>query len=364
MNLYDMVKRQDQYLQLEGDISCCIYKPYEDNRPFFSVRMSSTSALRIKCVNEIREFSADSFDTGWRLYSDAPDGLMSRIDFEILIESDHLRHPINVYAAHSIPGETVVLNSESPDYLGSGDLLICNKSQANIFIAVCSVSTYKQYVIDLCRGKGVELGPGINPHITPSKVKDVMYIESKDSESWTKTYNASEKENVAIVDRDRYLFGDARDIEMLAAKDLDFIYSNHVIEHLLNPILVISKSLACLKPNGIFAGSVPSCANSFDLRQIPSKLDDLIDLEERDFRDVPVDYYQRWVLHTEPRTTVESLIRRSYSVHITFWSIELLRDLFDLLVERGLACDYEIMYEPNSKDIQFVLRSSGPILPI
>lgn len=360
MNLFDIVKRLDHCLEYEGDISCCTYKPSSSNRSYFSVKMGPLSTLRIRRIYEVNEFSVNDFDTCWQLFSDAPGGSASCIDFEILIESGSPSQSVILYTSVSSNSETIVLRSPEPSStLDSGDLLMRNKGTSTFFIAISPVTSNKQFLINSCKGKGVELGPGVNPHIIASEDVDVFYIEPKNSEQWIKTYNASCKAIDPALNHERFIFGDARDINKLFANRLGFIYSNHVIEHLLNPILVISNSLACLQVNGIFTGSVPSCANTFDLRQNPSSLCDLIYLEEKDFRDIPLECYQRWVLRTEPRTTIESLVERSYSIHITFWSVGLLNDLFDLLIRRGLALSYEILYAPNAKDIQFILRSAG-----
>lgn len=332
-----------------------MHKLHVDNRSYFCLRMGPLSTFRIAQVFDVTEFSAYGFDTGWKLYSNAPDGMMPWNNFKISIESDYLSQPINLYTHRLGDCESVVLNAETPIDRDYADLVFHNGSSFTIFIAICPTSTYKKLLINSCRGRGVELGPGINPHIINSNEVEVLYIEPKSSEQWVKTYNTDGKTVQTVMEQDRYIFGDARDIAELAGGGFDFIYSNHVIEHLLNPIFVISRCLSCLKPNGIFAGSVPSYANTFDLRQRPSTLDDLIDLEQKDFKQIPHYCYQRWVSYTEPRVTVESLIARSYSVHITFWTAELLADLFDLLAKRGLVSDCQIMYEPNSKDIQFVL---------
>jgi len=216
----------------------------------------------------------------------------------------------------------------------------------------------KRILLSHCKGTGLEFGPGLKPHVLPSSDVKVRYIEQTRPREWQNTYNKKSDTSIPIESEELYIFGDISIISSIIDYKVDFIYSNHVIEHLLNPISVIKDSLKLLHSGKPFLGALPSAPNTFDLRQTPTTLDDLIFLEQEQYTTIPYYCYERWVKYTERRATVESLVSRNYSVHITYWTLGLVEELCNLLDQQGLISRYEIIHPQNCKDIVFILHSA------
>ena len=119
--------------------------------------------------------------------------------------------------------------------------------------------------IALARGNGVEIGPGANPKILPSASVSVQYLEEMSIEKWKELYNRTGKYGSIVADWSNYGVGTADNIPARKAS-LDFIFSNHVFEHLSNPLGHLIRWRELLTPGGVI---LASCArNEFHKRYV------------------------------------------------------------------------------------------------
>lgn len=97
-------------------------------------------------------------------------------------------------------------------------------------------------------------------------------------------------------------------------------------------------------------------APPFDLRQPLSRPTDW--LREHDTRawDHEDRHYERWVRYTEPRTTVQSLEDRDYSVHVHFYTPVTFGELLELAVQRLGFHAFDVRSTPNNKDFAWALH--------
>jgi len=132
-----------------------------------------------------------------------------------------------------------------------------------------------------------------------------------------------------------------------------------VLEHLINPIGVFESWAEKLRPGGLIAGVVPDLRYCFDLRQPPTPLADLISDYRDRLTDIPIDRYERWCRFTAPYNTPEDLIRRNYSIHVSYFTADTFVDF--LHVVSGLCEDlsrFALKTENNNKDFAFAMWKS------
>lgn len=211
--------------------------------------------------------------------------------------------------------------------------------------------------LPLLKGKGVEIGPGLNPHILPSDEVDVSYVESASAEEWVRNYKKTDKPSIAEQNNlwSKYIVADAQMLSSLPDASLDFIYSNHVFEHLMNPVGVLENWRRKLKPSGVVAGVVPDCRYTFDLRQTPSTVDAWVRQRSSGMWGVGQEQYERWCRYTAPYNTPENLIQRKYSIHVHFYTPDTFASLTQLVVNEGLFERALFESSPNHKDFGFLL---------
>ncbi len=211
------------------------------------------------------------------------------------------------------------------------------------------------------KGRGVEVGPGLSPHVLPS-MADVQYVEEKHPSEWQATYAGGS----ATLDRltpeiiERYTVGSAVTLDGWADDSLDFIFSNHVFEHLPNPLQVLENWWKRLKPNGVILGATPDARGCFDLRQPLSTAEQFKDDYARGGFEITDRQYENWCRYTNPDHKPEALKARKYSVHVHYYTPSVFRQLVDLLNDRACPCDLFLETIPNNKDFGFIIRKRQP----
>jgi SAM-dependent methyltransferase len=210
-------------------------------------------------------------------------------------------------------------------------------------------------LLPLMRGVGVEVGPGANPQVRPAAGVDVHYIESASAEEWARRYRKQGGDDLGPL-WDRYRVDSAHELAGVADGSLDFIFSNHVFEHLVNPLGVLRNWVRKLRPGGLIAGATPDARFSFDLRQPLSGPPDF--LRERDAGGFELcdRHYDRWCRYTAPYNQPDELRARGYSIHAHYYSPAAFTTLAGLLP--GAFDQVFTDTSPNNKDFGFLLRKS------
>ena len=78
-------------------------------------------------------------------------------------------------------------------------------------------------ILQLCQGKGVEIGPGHNPQVQDSETVDVTYIEQSAPQDWERLYNDLGNYRVDPQLWSKYKIGDACNLPVEDGS-LDFIF--------------------------------------------------------------------------------------------------------------------------------------------
>ena len=360
MNLADLLRRQDRAVTiLSGEIEPGEWKgPHGTERV---VRFRNDASVRLANAHEFSVLRGFPRSIDWAVVFEGhkAGGLVVEI-----VEA-------TAAARTGILARIDVSNSESrshvmfdwPVWSGSreGFHLVLHQSQsATTTLSIGPLLNPRRHVLPLMKGRGVEVGPGLNPHVLPAREIDVRYVEALSAEEWIKLYKKTDKPPRAVSDNlwGNYVVGSANTLEICEDGSLDFIYSNHVFEHLVNPLGVLENWLRKIKPLGVIGGVVPDLRYTFDLRQPTSTVEDIVRERDCGSYDIERDKYLRWCRYTAPYNTPEDLIARKYSIHAHYYTPERFADLITLLREQGKVHSAFFDTAPNNKDFGFLLRKS------
>jgi predicted SAM-dependent methyltransferase len=223
---------------------------------------------------------------------------------------------------------------------------------APVFIAV-SRTLDRADIINACKGKGVEIGPGVTPQIFSNNDIDVVYAEEKAREDWLKTYAYKldkYKTNIDKLPWDRYHTKPAFDLPADDAS-LDFIFASHVLEHLVNPLGHLEHWMKKLKPGGKVIGILPHCENSGDYQRLPSMLP-TIALEYQRKETQPNLNHYRAIFGKDAE--VEMAAGRTLHVH--FYNEKNLQDFFSYAAGMLPIAGFRIVAERNYREFFFTVQ--------
>jgi len=361
MNLFDLVNRPDRAIDIAaGEVVAKQGNVAGASRRF--VQFAPGGILRIRNAHELTACKLLSSDFGWSALAATKEPAKLRIVLEA-IQGQPVRE---------IVAELVDLKSDAPRRiefcwpysvasLAAYDIVMEASGSAPTLVLVGPAIDMRTYILPYAIGTGVEVGPGLRPHVLPSDLTDVSYIEQQNPRDWLVMYNHQDKKPEMPPEHilARYRVGSATELEMFAPGSLDFIFSNHVFEHLANPVQVISNWLSRLRPGGTVLAVVPDPRYTFDCRQSPTTMSEALAEEQAGGHQISRSKYERWCRLTEPRHTPDGLFKRGYSIHVNYFTPEGFQALADLLKDRGLISRFFLTSAPNNKDFAFVLWKTG-----
>ena len=221
------------------------------------------------------------------------------------------------------------------------------------FIAIHKVLD-RQRIISLCKGKGIEIGPGPKPQVMASEDVDVTYVEQSAPKDWARLYNKEGNYDVDAALWDRYQIGDACNLPA-ANNSLDFIFSSHVFEHLANPLGHLDYWASKLKANGKVLGIVPDLAGCKDYVQVPSPMSELLREQATGSMEPTLAHYARWAKHHRPGRDPAEFYEAKRSIHVHYYTNRNMTDVLQHAVDHLGYAWFEIRHTPNHKDFYFLL---------
>lgn len=234
------------------------------------------------------------------------------------------------------------------------ELRFSGGSGGRAFLAVHRILDRSE-VLALCRGKGVELGPGPRPQVLPNETREVLYIEQSPPDRWNRLYN---EQNRFCVDKDlwsRYTIGDAYPLPV-EDDSLDFIFSSHLFEHLANPLGHLEHWHAKLRQGGVVVGIVPDVGGSKDYVFEPCHIPDLLGEYAEGIMQPQLSHYQRWAVARAPGKDPSWYWRAQRSIHVHFYTIDNMKALLEIAVKQLGFRSFRIWYTPNHKDFYFLVE--------
>lgn len=347
MNLYDAVSRGDRLIRVDaGQAAATAMKlPGGSQR---MVLLEEGSSVVIQGAHEVTALRSFPKAPGWTAHLN----LGARL--EVWLESEGMRHLLFSGAGDSV--QAVGLTWPAPVPLAFDLRLVT--AGGGVGIAVGPVFNARVRLLPMLAGRGVEVGPGPNPAVLPSETRDVSYVERMPMEQWARTYAKGQMDSDKAGLWDRYVVDSAHQLDGFADSSLDFIFSNHVIEHLVNPLGVFRNWWAKLAPGGMVAGVIPDARYTFDLRQPLTTAQELLTQSEAGVFEPSDEMYERWCRYTSPGNTPESLRERDYSIHVNYFSADHFHVFLDLLGREHELAGTFIESTSNGKDFGFLVVKS------
>jgi SAM-dependent methyltransferase len=364
MNLPDLIKRSDRAVQIQsGRATPGVLK--WNNQPRSVTILDPGTEMMLRRADEFLCLRGLPADIGWRVWCPEKNG--ERANFQILLSRMHFPFEAHVlFSVEETPVQTLPITLDWPAWAWEGKgFHIHLKNLGSSALAVDTGLSFNSRArfLPLLKGRGVEIGPGLNPHILPSEGVDVSYVESASAEEWVRNYKKTDKPTITEQNNlwSKYIVADAQMLSSLPDGSLDFIYSNHVFEHLMNPVGVLENWRRKLTTSGVIVGVVPDCRYTFDLRQSPSTVDAWLRQRSCGIWSVGREQYEQWCRYTAPYNTPENLIERNYSIHVHFYTPETFALLSQIVVSEGLFEEAVFESSANHKDFGFLLRAGRKI---
>jgi SAM-dependent methyltransferase len=227
------------------------------------------------------------------------------------------------------------------------------ESTKSAFLAVHAVLERKD-LLQLCRGRGVELGPGPSPQVLPGNDVDVTYVEIATAEQWESLYNQKGNLKIDAALWKRYVRGAAHPLPVEDGS-LDFVFTSHVFEHLANPLGHLEHWRHKLRPGGVIAAVVPDIGGSKDYVFSPSSFAELIEEWRAGAMEPQLRHFERWAAVRAPKQSAKEVMDLQRSIHVHYYTHSNIHELLELAVAQMGFTRYDLRYVPNHKDFYFAL---------
>ena len=366
MNLLDLVKRKDRaLLQMPAGIEPCVHR--SGGQAMHALRLPVGCTLRIA---ELLAFDEMGVPPRWIGWAATPERASrgGHLTLRIAVDLGPGDRTVDVAACRLDRHDAdrwLPLRCEWPLPLrtaADAHLLVEVGGTAGdaVVLGVADVVDLRGPILALATGTGIEIGPGMNPQVQPSRGVAVRYLEQHPVEEWARIYPKQQLDDVPRHVRalwQHYITGNAQQLETIDDGSLDFVFSSHVFEHLVNPLGTLAVWKRKLRPGGRVLGITPDAHNCFDLRQPLSRAREWLAERDAAVWSCQDRHYERWVRYTEPRTTVQSLKERGYSVHAHFYTPATFGQLLDLAVQELGYRSFDVRSTPNHKDFAWALHA-------
>lgn len=355
MNLHDLIRRGNRRVEIDGAVEAAT--PPAQNGRVRAVRLGLGASVRIRDAHELTALAGFPTDLHWSIMGRWPAG-----GVRVRILGAAAGEATLCAAAPGLLNESLRITLNWPPVAAAEafDLVIEQTGRAPALLDVGPNLNPRSKLLPLIKGVGVEVGPGLNPLVRPSEGVDVYYVEEKSPEEWRRTYRRGRGTSdppLELLERTRTQ--SAYTLDSWGEESLDFIFSNHVFEHLMNPLQAMRNWLSRLRPGGLIVGVAPDARYCFDCRQPLSTLADFRAESEAGTFDPPEEKYRRWIRYTQPNRDIARLKRERYSIHMHFYTPEVFRLLADELRAERLVGGVFLNTAPNNKDFGFVLTKAS-----
>nr|WP_246438777.1 methyltransferase domain-containing protein [Novosphingobium piscinae] len=342
--MFDLARRQDANLHLAGEVVTS-KREYADG-VWRGLTVSAGASFRIPDIRRFVTFRHFPAQVGWRL--DVPAGGTAQV--RLLSTADQ-----------AVVGEFTVGAGLYPVTIpwplapcGAVDLELSYTSSGRPLFVGNHKLLSRQWLYDLCVGRGIEIGPGPVPQILPGEGRDVSYLEQMPAEEWNRLYNGGGKYPVRPELWSSYIVGEASDMPVPDGS-LDFIFGSHVFEHLANPLGHLQRWHAKLRPGGKVIMVVPDLHGTKDSVHHRCSIESMIDELARDIWLPEAAHYSRHLRRSVDDPRLIALMDRGESIHVHYYDNINCQQLLDFAVRELGYGDYVINHTPNHKDFHFVL---------
>lgn len=175
------------------------------------------------------------------------------------------------------------------------------------------------------RGDGIEIGALQRPLRLPRAAR-VRYVDVMSREQLLATHSSAVYGNPRwVVNVD--VIDDGERLEAFAEESVDFVVSNHILEHTEDPIAALENLVRVLRPGGILFVTLPDARHTFDVSRARTTVAHVL----RDHREGPeisrYEHYLEWArVECLPEESVAERVaqfaREGTRHHFHVWELE------------------------------------------
>jgi SAM-dependent methyltransferase len=362
MNLYDVVKRRDRLAAFDADAVLAVEASVFGGKDR-CVTLAPGATLRVLRANEVNALRCFPHSPGWTLLPPPRGESAIEVSIAPTARPGAPQSLARVAAGPATGPVRVLLRWPAVAGADAGfDLVLRNPAREPACVSVGPLFTARDLLLTELRGSGVEVGPGTNPQVRPGRNIDVKYVESMPGKEWARVYAKKSGPSPQMKELwEQYVVASAHSLDVFDDASLDFVFSNHVFEHLVNPLGVLRNWHRKLRDGGIVAGVIPDARFTFDLRQPLSTIDECIAELQRDDYQLTDSHYERWCRYTAPYNRPEDLIARRYSIHAKYYSAESFREVLEWSADVVGWSDVFVHATQNGKDFGFLVRKPAGV---
>lgn len=358
MNLFLLSEKQDKNLVLSPQATRKVRVVQRQTWRGFDIAPSETPQIRLSGASAFYPFYQKPEDAGWRL-SGLGLGRAGRVRIAFTEPGTDTPawEPVEIVAdANKLTPATLPWTLGAPAKRAAPVDLVMHvtKSGGPVFLGVHKALD-RAPLIALCKGRGLEIGPGSAPQIMPAADVDVTYIEQKPPEEWRALYDRPGRTPFDAKLWERYRIGGADNLPVEDGS-LDFIFASHVFEHLANPLGHLELWGRKLRKGGRIAAVVPDIAGARDYAAELSTLEEAVGEYEAGGMAPEDRHYARFSAIRGGKDGGKSMRAKGFSIHVHFYTHANMARLLEEAVRRFGFAGYAIVHTPNHKDFHFTLE--------
>lgn len=353
MNLYDMLRRNDDVLTAQPGTALLKYRDRATGETFRGLEVAPNDQPQIT----IREFAR------WYPFRSRPEkvGWYARCAGNASLDI-RITHRGNTISEKRIDIGADLREIPIPWPFGTpiedeADLTLhfdLSKWRAQKAGLIVHRALDRNDLYSRARGDGIEIGPGSRPQILNSPGVSVRYVEEMPPDKWRQLYDPDGKYRSDLADWSKYIVGTASDLPV-EDDSIDFIFSSHVFEHLVNPIGHLERWSRKLRAGGVVLAIIPDLAGTKDYRHQPCSFEELISEHIQDIWEPQRRHYERWASTRGWTSRVDEAMAAHRSIHTHFYSRESLATLLEYVRSELPFTDFSIRHTPNHRDFYWLL---------
>lgn len=137
--------------------------------------------------------------------------------------------------------------------------------------------------IDINHHIGLEIGALCSP-VVPASCVGISYVDHLNTEGLRKKYETDPHVDVEKIVPVRYVWGGGPLVDIVSAKQFDYVIAAHVLEHVPDLIGWLKYIAQVLRPGGILALVVPDMRYTFDCQRNLTTMADLLEAYFEEYR--------------------------------------------------------------------------------
>ena len=196
-------------------------------------------------------------------------------------------------------------------------------------------------------GEGIEIGALHFPLPVPEGTK-VRYVDMSIKEENIKRY--PHLDAAAIVETDYLCNGES--LEVIEDESQDFVISNHMLEHCINPLGTLRNFLRVTRPGGLLFITLPDKRFTFDAKRPVTPFAHIEEDFKIDRKVEDLEVYELWAKYVREGADPIALHRNQNNIHFHAWTQW---EILEMFIEAGRRLGFPL-------EIEWAAKSGGEFI--